>query len=146
MLNPCPSKPLLRFSNGINSPIMLAMVRYLAGGIAALSLLVATATPAPKAPPAPPKYGAVQKVLKAKCVGCHTGAGAAGGLDLTSFKNLMKGGHKGKAVVAGKPEKSDLVAYITGKKKPQMPIGGKPLAASEVKLIQDWIKAGAKEK
>ena len=53
----------------------------------------------------------------------------------------------GQMIVAGKPEKSALMDYLKGtNKRPLMPMGGKKLPDAQLKLISDWIKAGAKQK
>lgn len=86
----------------------------------------------------------VAPILKTHCYSCHSGAGAAAGLDLTASKGLLKGGNSGLAIVAGKPDSSLLMQRILGKGgKPQMPMGLPPLSADEMQTIRDWIAQGA---
>jgi hypothetical protein len=87
----------------------------------------------------------VLPILQANCHNCHQAPRARGGLDTTSFDNLLRGGESGQpAVVPGDPESSYLVQQIT-------PVGGRaampqrrpPLAATEIALIRRWISEGA---
>jgi WD40 repeat protein len=47
--------------------------------------------------------------------------------------------------VAGSPETSIVLKFISGEMKPQMPLGAAPLAAADIDIIRQWIKAGAKD-
>src|SRR6185312_92484 len=49
------------------------------------------------APPAA-SYAAVNEIFKVSCAGCHSASRAAGGLDLSSYDSMMRGGNSGKAV------------------------------------------------
>ncbi len=53
------------------------------------------------------------------------------------------GGRHGAAFVAGKGSQSNLVRYLTGEMKPQMP-PGKPLTLEALGLIRRWIDEGAR--
>jgi hypothetical protein len=60
----------------------------------------------------------------------------------------MKGGEDGLVITPWLPQKSDLVRRITlpSDDDDAMPSGGKkPLSPNEIKLIQDWIAAGASD-
>jgi hypothetical protein len=84
----------------------------------------------------------VRPVLAKNCYGCHT-ASAMGGLRLDSREALLKGGQSGTAIVPGKPESSLLVQVIAHTHdKLKMPPSGK-LAETDIKLVADWVKAGA---
>ena len=80
-------------------------------------------------------------VLEKNCVKCHSGSAAQGGLDVRTRASLLRGGAKGTAIVAGESEKSLLYQRVASG---QMPLAGKPLAASELDLIKGWIDQGAK--
>ena len=54
----------------------------------------------------------VMPIFRAACVGCHGEKSAQGGLVLTSYEGLMKGGKGGKEVLPGKAEESRLVNPI----------------------------------
>ncbi|HEY3779525.1 MAG TPA: c-type cytochrome domain-containing protein [Fimbriimonadaceae bacterium] len=97
--------------------------------------------------PAAPKvkFDAVKKVLDAKCISCHNDKRHPGGVDLSSFDSVMKGGQHGVIVIAGKPDKSDLVQYVNGKKTPRMPMRQAALSDKDIATISDWVKGGAKK-
>ncbi len=84
-------------------------------------------------------------LLEQTCHGCHSAADkkSKGGLSLDSAAHLMKGGDTGVVIVPGKPDESLLVKMISGDK-PEMPKKQPPLPADQVKLLRDWIAAGAK--
>jgi outer membrane lipoprotein-sorting protein len=90
-------------------------------------------------------YATVQGIFQANCMGCHGGRGAKGGFSVASYQDVMKGGRGGLAVIAGDPDNSSLVKYLTGEKSPQMPQGKAPLSGGDIEKIKAWIKAGAKE-
>jgi WD40 repeat protein/mono/diheme cytochrome c family protein len=93
-------------------------------------------------------HAAVLPILQANCQGCHQPAKASGKLDLTVFKNMLKGGESGTAsIVPGKPGDSYLVEQITPDEKGHaaMPQEKPPLAKSEIALIRQWIEEGAKD-
>ena len=85
---------------------------------------------------------ALRRSLRSHCVHCHEGAKPKGGLSLVSAEGLQAGGDSGPVVVAGKPDESLLLEYISGDE-PQMPKGEKPLSAAEVATIREWIAGGA---
>lgn len=115
-------------------------------GLAAVTASV-IAFPAPKAPPAPTKgYPAVAAIFKKECVGCHSGPDAAAKFDVSSYAKVMRASKNGKMVVPGKPDKSPLIAYLKGAKKPAMPMGSNGLKAADLKVVSDWIAKGAKNK
>jgi WD40 repeat protein len=86
----------------------------------------------------------VRPILARNCAGCHQPASRQSGLSLASFADFQKGGNKGAAFTAGDPDKSEVIAYLTGATKPQMPFGGKPLPDDQIDLIRRWIREGAK--
>lgn len=88
----------------------------------------------------------VQPILADKCGNCHKASVMKGGLSLEDSISIFKGGKNGKAIVAGSLDKSllyqRLVLPMTDKK--HMPLSEKPqLSASELALIEEWIKLGA---
>lgn len=84
----------------------------------------------------------VAPILEARCVTCHEGAKPKGGLSIVSAKHFNLGGDSGPPVVAGKPEESLLLDYISGDD-PEMPKDDAPLSAAEVANIREWIESGA---
>ncbi len=86
----------------------------------------------------------VMPILERRCLMCHGVEAAGGGLILTEYKSLRRGGKSGPAVVSGDIEGSLLWRMISGSE-PRMPKAGGPLAAEEVELIRLWIAQGAKD-
>lgn len=87
-------------------------------------------------------YKAVDAILQDKCIACHNHTTRKGDLNLEDFAALMNGGKRGASVVPGKANESLLVKYIEGTLQPRMPLGDQ-LSAAEIKVIRDWIDAGA---
>jgi hypothetical protein len=58
----------------------------------------------------------------------------------------MQGGTMGDDILPGNPDGSMLVQLIEGARGPEqrMPSGARPLSASQIQLIRDWIGQGAK--
>ena len=86
----------------------------------------------------------VRPILQKRCAGCHQPASKASDLDLTTFDSIKKGGKIGPAFVAGKPDESSMIRYVTGAEQPRMPLGQAELPAAEVAVLKEWILDGAK--
>ncbi len=84
----------------------------------------------------------VAPIFESHCVSCHSGEHPKGGLDLTTGAKALAGGESGPLLVAGKPDESALLDYISGDE-PAMPKDAAPLAAEEVETVRAWIAAGA---
>src|SRR5689334_14312814 len=82
----------------------------------------------------------VEPILVNKCQYCHGGTVKEGKLDLTTYEGLVKGGKRGRAIVAGKSAES-LLVHLAGKtQKPLMPPKSEePLTPEELALIKLWI-------
>ena len=89
-------------------------------------------------------YRRIRPILQRRCSGCHQPAKMGGKLLLTSYAGLKKGGENGAGIVAGKPDESLIVDYISGDE-PEMPKNAKPLLPEQIALISLWIKQGAKD-
>lgn len=85
--------------------------------------------------------------LKRKCQSCHNPNKIKGGLLLTSFEEMNKGGKSGKPLfVSGDPEKSEIFVRVSlpAEDDDHMPPAGKPsLSDSEMRLLSWWIEQGA---
>jgi WD40 repeat protein/mono/diheme cytochrome c family protein len=92
-------------------------------------------------------YKHIRPIFQAQCNGCHQPAKKKGDYIMTDFAALLKGGEEGSAVVAGKPEVSNLLALIkpNAEGKVEMPQKADPLHESQVALITRWIAEGAKD-
>jgi mono/diheme cytochrome c family protein len=141
---------------------LIQSARLIAVASLALALTggLRAADPAPAADAKKLTFTADIKPLLTKyCYSCHggddyaTSQGKAAGsmskskLTLDTYENALKGGRSGKAgIVAGKPADSEIIRRISlpADDKQIMPQKGKPApTAAEIKLITDWVAAGA---
>lgn len=86
----------------------------------------------------------VLPLLQKQCFECHSHAGKIkGGLALDSKSGWQQGGDHGAALVPGKPAESLLMKAVSyADNDLQMP-PKKQLSASEVGILEQWIKQGA---
>jgi cytochrome c553 len=88
----------------------------------------------------------VQPLLARRCFACHGPDKAEGGLRMNSAEGLsvtLDSG--GQAVVAGKPDESEVIQRITSTEEGvRMPPEGKPLTETEQDLLRRWIEEGGK--
>jgi len=101
-------------------------------------------TPGVDTTPLPPPSSltwdnSIGTMLQAKCTACH-GAGALGGLNLSTYVDAIKGGLSGPVILLGDAENSLLVI--------KQQAGGHPgqLTPEEIAQVIEWINAGALEK
>ncbi|MEI6324564.1 MAG: c-type cytochrome domain-containing protein [Gemmataceae bacterium] len=84
-------------------------------------------------------------ILEAKCAFCHSGNVKEGQYDMATSQALVKGGKRGVALVAGKPEESNIYMMSGRMKKPHMPLKSEePFTPNELALVRLWIEQGAK--
>ncbi len=100
-------------------------------------------TPVPTEPAAPvigtPTFDAnIGPLLNTKCGACH-GAAATAGLNVSTYADLMKGGKDGAVVVSSDSANSMIVKIQSEKHFAN-------LSDEELKLLIQWIDAGAPEK
>ncbi|HEY3313331.1 MAG TPA: c-type cytochrome domain-containing protein [Anaerolineales bacterium] len=100
-----------------------------------------TPTAAPPAAPTPaagiaPDYAANIQPLFTKCAACHNATALTGGLDLSSYAALMKGGKDGPVITPKDSANSTLV-------KIQSATHFANLSPAELDLVKAWIDAGA---
>jgi hypothetical protein len=90
-------------------------------------------------------YAKIFPILEASCLECHQGGKSKGGLHLDTRAGALKGGETdGAAIVPGDPAKSSLLARIRSEDPDEMmPPKGHRVAATDVALIEQWIKEGA---
>ncbi len=113
------------------------------------ALLLGSASPAYAQPPAgkPVSFiNDVAPILKENCFACHDARKKSGKFDMTTFEKLMAGGSNGEPVAPGKPAESDLHELIVSKDERRMPPRdkGEPVPPAKAKVIEQWIKEGAK--
>jgi mono/diheme cytochrome c family protein len=87
----------------------------------------------------------VRPILEKNCTGCHQPGSKQSDLDLTTYAGFQAGGRRGPAFVAGSPDESLVIQFITAALEPSMPFGQSPLAPDDVARIREWIKGGARD-
>jgi len=88
-------------------------------------------------------FAQVKPILENRCTSCHSGSNAPHDLRLTSYKEIVSGTEHGPVVTKGKPEKSELYTRITGQSVPRMPFRQSRLSDERIRIIREWIAAGA---
>lgn len=88
----------------------------------------------------------IAPLLIKNCSGCHVNANnVRGGLNMTTFANMMNGGDNGEIIKPGDGAGSLLVQKLKGMGGgQQMPVGSPPLTAANIEKFEKWINAGAK--
>jgi mono/diheme cytochrome c family protein len=87
----------------------------------------------------PPAYDSnIGALFQSKCGACH-GKSASGGLNVTTYADLMQGGKSG-VVIVPNDSAASLLIKIQGEKHYLN------LAEEELDLVRQWIDTGAPEK
>ena len=82
----------------------------------------------------------VGPLLLRRCVECHSGLEPEGGLDLTTFEGLRRGGESGAVIDVDEPIHSLMLQRVlTGEMPPE-----DPLELEESNLIREWVTSGSK--
>lgn len=89
-------------------------------------------------------------IMNIRCVECHQPGGSgyqAAGLDLRTYRGLMKGTRHGPIVVPGDAFSSNLNVLIEGRaaSKLRMPHNKKKLSRCEIDSFRRWVNRGAKD-
>ena len=79
----------------------------------------------------------IQPIFNSRCNSCH---GSAGGLNLTSYNNVMNGGNSGDVIMPYDYTNSLLWQYVN---KGYMPPSATDLTQTQIDLIAQWIDEGA---
>ena len=83
--------------------------------------------------------GSIGGMLDTRCSACH-GAGAASGLDVTSYETLLAGGESGPGIVPG-----DLDGSMVFQRQTESSAHYMQLSEDEIQLLREWILADAPE-
>ena len=91
----------------------------------------------------------IRPIIERRCLPCHKNKFfARGGYRMVSLEMVIRGGKSGPAIVAGRPEDSRIVKRITldprNSKRMPPPDSADSLSATDIDLISDWIRQGAK--
>ena len=92
-----------------------------------------------------PSFARVKPILEDRCTSCHSGSDAPHDLRLTSYREVIFGTEHGPMVRKGQPEESELYTRITGQSQPRMPFRQPSLSEERIRIIREWIAAGAPE-
>ena len=87
----------------------------------------------------------VAAVFRQRCVTCHNVNKKSGGLDISTYTNLMLGGSSGDVLEPGDAGSSYLFLLITHESEPFMPPNSDPIPANEISLVEKWINQGMPE-
>ncbi|MEO1992949.1 MAG: c-type cytochrome domain-containing protein, partial [Pirellulales bacterium] len=87
----------------------------------------------------------IRPVLVQDCYQCHNSKGEAeGGLVLDHRHGLLRGGDRGPAIVAGKPDQSLLIQAIRHDVEDmEMPNAAPKLDAAIIRDFEQWVRMGA---
>jgi cytochrome c/anaphase-promoting complex subunit 4 len=108
----------------------------------ALLSLVLSVSVASLAGAAEPTYEQLAPLLEAKCTLCHDSEDQGGGLDLSTYDAILRGGASGDVVKPGDANGSKLYRVVARLEQPFMPRGDGPLSEGELKLLERWIASG----
>lgn len=89
----------------------------------------------------------IAPLLVENCSGCHVDVrnNARGGLNMTSFRQLLRGGDAGAMINPGDGKDSLLVKKLMGTGGGnRMPQGRSPLSEDDIKMVITWINEGSK--
>ena len=82
----------------------------------------------------------ITALLASRCLDCHSGDEAKGGLDLTTAALARQGGESGPAIDQAKPLESLLWERVSDNEMPPK----KPLSSAEKNTIRQWLASGAR--
>jgi hypothetical protein len=119
----------------------------------ALSLFSLSATATPLSPLERPVsfQTDIRPLLDDYCLSCHVPGGKGyekSGLDMRSYKSLMKGTKFGPIITPGNSQDSTLIVLVEGRADPSinMPYGIKGgLSKDKITQLRKWIDQGAKD-
>jgi hypothetical protein len=88
----------------------------------------------------------VKPIFNKKCIVCHGGVKQKAGFSLLFREQALGNTESGKpAIIPGKPGESELVKRITETDPDErMPYKHEPLSKTEINILKQWIKEGAK--
>ena len=86
----------------------------------------------------------IQPIFDNNCISCHIDGGAYfGGLDLSSYSEVMEGGNSGNVIVPFEYANSLLWQHLNSNYMPPYGSGVYPLTTNQINLIAQWINEGA---
>jgi hypothetical protein len=90
----------------------------------------------------------IYPVFEEKCIVCHNKKQEYGGLNMSNYENIIKGGNSGLGIQKGNPYKSLIYKRVSMSQNEAnfMPPAGTPLSFDQVAVLKWWIDNGAKLK
>ena len=104
---------------------------------------VADTPAAPGSAPAVDFVRDIKPIFVKHCYECHGPGEERGGLSLAQHALALSGGDSAPAFVPGSAATSLLVARVTGRQPPAMPLDREPLSDTQIDLLKRWIDEGA---
>jgi hypothetical protein len=80
----------------------------------------------------------IEPLFDRECVKCHGPLKQKGGLDLSTFQNVIRGGESGSVITPGAPSSSPLLQFLKAGSDPHMP-PKKQLVEEDLRKIETWI-------
>lgn len=104
-----------------------------------------TVTTSPPVAAADESFEKVADIFVRRCLECHSDRDPAASLRLTQMDHLLKGGESGPALAPGRsPAESLIISRVrSGEMPPPLKGQPRPLPADEIKVLEQWISAGA---
>ena len=84
-------------------------------------------------------------VLRQRCGSCHNPDKKTGGLDVTSYAAIMRGGGSGEVITPGDASASHLFRVANHDDEPTMPPDAPPIPEAERQVLKAWIDGGVLE-
>ena len=86
----------------------------------------------------------IQPIFDNHCINCHINGGAYfGGLDLSSYSEVIEGGNSGNVIIPFDYANSLLWQHVNSNYMPPYGSGSPPLTTAQINLIAQWIDEGA---
>ena len=80
----------------------------------------------------------IQPIFTNNCGNCHLGS-SFGGLNLSTYADVMNGGESGDVVMQGNSSESLIILKLRNSHNPAMPMGNCCIESSLIDLIATWI-------
>ena len=85
----------------------------------------------------------VAPLIVQRCLECHSSIDPSGGLDLTNYKTLMRGGDSGLAIDSTGESSLLLKRLVSGEMPPEKNGKSQALSELEMAVFQSWTASGA---
>src|SRR5713226_5805488 len=86
----------------------------------------------------------VHPILAARCFACHGGDKRSGGLSLSTYSEILRGGKTGKIVNPGSSRESLLLQRVLAAGVLTMQTVGERMREYEIAVLRAWIDEGAR--